>query len=279
MWCGKPPDCGKIVFIQGPRGYTGPKGETGAVGPTGPTGATGPAGRNGQDGIGITGPTGPVGATGPTCPAGQDGGTTGATGAAGASGSAVFDPYDVFVQAGATGGNGSREMPFGTIAAGYAAVEPYGKVNILSGTYNLNDTLQIAKNGVTMEGSNGAEVVLQSPVIPFLVTASDVTIKNLVITSDNPYFVEFIQVGGSNFELLDNTIYGPEQAGDSSTRVVNRGVVTQNGVVDFTFRNNVFHSLRQPAYFNPNSTGKVIFNTVFDTRGYVVNGAEVLFFG
>lgn len=130
-----------------------------------------------------------------------------------------------------------------------------------------------------MEGSNGAEVVLQSPVIPFLVTASDVTIKNLVITSDNPYPVEFIQVGGSNFELLDNTIYGPEQAGDSSTWVVNRGVVTQNGVVDFTFRNNVFYSLRQPAYFNPNSTGKVIFNTVFDTRGYVVNGAEVLFFG
>ena len=177
------------------------------------------------------------------------------------------------------GGDGSRENPFGTIADGYAAVDPEGTVHILPGTYPVNSTLQIAKESVTIEGSNGAEVVLQSAVIPFLVTAPDVTIKNLAITSDNPYPVEFIQVGGSNFDLLNNTIYGPEQAGDSSTRVVNRGVVTQNGVQNFTLRNNTFYFLRQPAYFNPSSTGKAIFNTVFDTRGYVVDGAEVLFSG
>ena len=193
MWCGKNSDCGRVVFIagpRGPRGYTGLKGD---VGPTGPTGPTGPGGQGG----GATVPTGATGPTGPT----------------GASGATAVNPYDVFVKEGVLGGDGSRENPFGTIADGYAAVEPEGTVHILPGTYPVNSTLQIAKEGVTIEGSNGAEVVLQSAVIPFLVTAPDVTIKNLAITSDNPYPLEFIQVGGSNFDLLNNTIYGPEQAG------------------------------------------------------------------
>lgn len=213
MWCGKNSDCGRVVFIagpRGPRGYTGLKGD---VGPTGPTGPTGPGGQGGgaTDPTGATGPTEPTGATGPTGPAGATG-ETGPTGPTGASGATAVNPYDVFVKEGVLGGDGSRENPFGTIADGYAAVEPEGTVHILPGTYPVNSTLQIAKEGVTIEGSNGAEVVLQSAVIPFLVTAPDVTIKNLAITSDNPYPLEFIQVGGSNFDLLNNTIYGPEQA-------------------------------------------------------------------
>lgn len=212
-----------MVFIAGPRGargYTGLKGDVGPTGPTGPGGQGGGA----TDPTGATGPTGPTGATGPTGPAGAIGetgptgptgatGETGSTGPTGASGATAVNPYDVFVKEGVLGGDGSRENPFGTIADGYAAVEPEGTVHILPGTYPVNSTLQIAKEGVTIEGSNGAEVVLQSAVIPFLVTAPDVTIKNLAITSDNPYPLEFIQVGGSNFDLLNNTIYGPEQAG------------------------------------------------------------------
>lgn len=133
MWCGKNSDCGRVVFItgpRGPRGYTGLKGD---VGPTGPTGPTGPGGQGG----GATGPTGPTGASGAT----------------------AVNPYDVFVKEGVLGGDGSRENPFGTIADGYAAVEPEGTVHILPGTYPVNSTLQIAKEGVTIEGSNGAEVL------------------------------------------------------------------------------------------------------------------------
>lgn len=37
--------------------------------------------------------------------------------------------------------------------------------------------------------------------------------------------------------------------------------------------------MRQPAYFNPASTVKAIFNVAFDARGYVVDGASVLFSG
>lgn len=84
--------------------------------------------------------------------------------------------------------------------------------------------------------------------------ADNVTIKEFNMTSDNPYPVEFIQVAGNNDQILDNEIYGPEQAGDSSNWVVNRGFVTQGSATNLLVRNNIFYSLRQPAYLNPNST-------------------------
>ena len=221
------------------------------------------------------------GPTGPTGPQGVQGeqGVTGPTGATGASGAFALDPYNVFVREGSVDGNGSRANPFGTIAEGYAAVEPYGTVNVLSGTYPVDSQLNIAKTGVTLKGYNEAEILLTADVVPILITASDVSVENLTLTSDVPYPKEFIQIGGENALIKDNTIYGPAQSGPSTGWVVNRGIVTQNGVQNFTLLNNTFYSLRQPAYFNPQSTGKVIFNTVFDTRGYVVDRASVLFSG
>ena len=99
-------------------------------GPTGPTGATGPRGERGADGA--TGPTGATGATGPIGPTG-------------ASGAFAVNPYYVFVRAGNVGGDGSRANPFGTVEEGYNAVEPYGTVNVLRGTYPVDSQLQIAK--------------------------------------------------------------------------------------------------------------------------------------
>ena len=77
------------------------------------------------------------------------------------------------------------------------------------------------------------------------------TIEGLTMTSDNPYPVEFIQVAGDNDQILNNQIYGPQQPGDSSTWVVNRGFVTQGGATSLLVRGNDFHTLRQPAYLNP----------------------------
>ena len=41
----------------------------------------------------------------------------------------------------------------------------------------------------------------------------------------------------------------------------------------------IFHSLRQPAYLNPGSTGPIMDNVCCNTRGYVVDGADFLFSG
>ena len=121
--------------------------------------------------------------------------------------------------------------------------------------------------------------MLQSAIIPFLCNSDDITIDGLTMTSDQPYPVEFIQIGGNNDQILNCTIYGPNQSGDSSTWVVNRGFVTQPNTTNLLVRNNIFHTLRQPAYLNPNSTGTIMDNVVYNTCGYVVDRAVFVFSG
>lgn len=251
-------------ITSGPTGPTGPTGPAGAVGPTGPTGAGAP---------GAAGPTGPTGAAGATGP-------TGPTGPTGATGSVQPNPYDLYVQSdAAAGGDGSQAAPFQTIDEALAAVEPDGTIHVLRGTYPITQQLVVNKPGVTIRGTAGAEVLLKAPIVPFLLTGGDDTLDGLTITSDQPYPVEFIQVAGDGNQVLNCQIYGLDQAGDSSTWVVNRGLVTQVGSTNLLVRSNIFHTLRQPAYLNPSSTGTFMDNVCYNTRGYVVDRAIFLFSG
>ncbi len=289
------------VGPTGPTGATGPTGPagtaslTGPTGPTGATGATGPTGPAGAAGLpGPTGPTGATGATGATGPAGAAGlsgptgptGPTGATGAVGptgptgATGSIEPNPYNLYVQADAApGGDGSQAAPFETIEQALAVAQPDGFIHVLRGTYPITQQMVVSIPGLTIQGSAGAEILLQAPVVPFLCNGGDDTIDGLTMTSDNPYPVEFIQVAGDGNQILNCQIYGPEQAGDSSTWVVNRGFVTQGNATNLLVRDNIFHTLRQPAYLNPGSTGTIMNNVVYNTRGYVVDQAIFLFSG
>lgn len=254
------------------RGATGPTGPAGAAGVTGPTGPAGPAG------AGATGPTGVTGPTGPTGPAGA--GAPGPTGPTGPTGSIQPNPYDLYVRADAApGGDGSQAAPYQTIAEALAAVEPDGVIHVMRGTYPITQQLALTKPGLTIRGSAGAEILLQAPVVPFLLGGGDETIDGLTMTSDQAYPVEFIQVAGSGNRILNCDIYGPEQPGDSSTWVVNRGFVTQLDSTELLVRGCIFHSLRQPAYLNPGSTGTIMDNVCYNTRVYVVDGADFLFSG
>ncbi len=261
-----------ICLVQGNRGPTGP---TGPIGPTGATGATGisvtgptgPTGPTGATGISITGPTGPEGATGPTGPTG-------------ATGSIEPNPYNLYVEStAAPNGDGSQFSPFQTIEQALAVVKTNGIIHVLSGTYPITQQIVLNIPGLTLKGMAGTDILLEAPVVPFLCNGDNITIDGLNMTSDNPYPVEFIQIAGDGNQILNCKIYGPEQSGDSSTWVVNRGFVTQNNSTNLLVRNNVFYSLRQPAYLNPNSTGIIMDNVTFNTRGFVVDRAIFLFSG
>lgn len=276
----------------GPTGATGPAGEAGLPGPTGPmgadgmTGPTGPAGEAGLPGptgaTGADGPTGPTGATGGEGPAGPTGATgpTGPAGPTSATGSLAANPYNLFVQADAPpGGDGSQAEPFQTIQQALAVAPPDSVINVLRGTYPVSQQLAVSTPGLTIRGRAGAVILLQAPVVPFLCNGGDDAIDGLTITSDNPYPVEFIQVGGDGNQILNCQIYGPDQPGDSSTWVVNRGFVTQGNTTNLLVRDNVFHTLRQSAYLNPGSAGTIMNNVAYNTRGYVVDRATFLFSG
>ena len=194
---------------------------------------------------------------GPTGPAGNDGipGEVGLTGPTGPAGSIEANPYNLYVSSSApAGGDGSQASPFQTIEEALAVAKPNSTINVLPGTYPISNQINLNIPGLILKGYAGSDILLENSVVPFLVSAGNVTIKEFNMTSDNPYPVEFIQVAGNNDQILDNEIYGPEQAGDSSNWVVNRGFVTQGSATNLLVRNNIFYSLRQPAYLNLNST-------------------------
>lgn len=251
-------DCNKINSMPCMRIYHVP-GPQGPTGPTGPTGTAGIAGTIGP--TGATGATGPIGPTGPT-------------------GSVETNPYNLYVQStAAPDGDGSQARPFQTIYEALAVAEPNGIINILQGMYPITQQISLNIPGLTIKGRAGSLILLQAPIVPFLCNNNNITIDGLTMTSDQPYPVEFIQIGGNGNQILNCHIYGPNQAGDSSTWVVNRGFVTQSNVTNLLVRNNIFHTLRQSAYLNPNSTGTIMDNVVYNTRGYVVDRAVFLFSG
>ena len=256
-------------------------GVTGPTGPTGPQviGATGPTGPTGSQGISIIGPTGPIGPTGATGPIGPTG-ATGPIGPTGATGTVEPNPYNLYVLSNAgPGGDGSQLAPFQTIEQALAVAQPNGIINVLSGTYSITQQITLNIPGLILKGRAGTLILLQDSLVPFLCNSDNITIDGFTMTSDNPYPVEFIQIGGNNNQILNCQIYGPNQPGDSSTWVVNRGFVTQNSITNLLVRNNIFHTLRQSAYLNPNSTGTIMDNVTYNTRGFVVDQASFLFSG
>lgn len=152
-------------------------------------------------------------------------------------------------------------------------------IHVLRGTYPITQQLAVTTPGLSIRGEAGAVIELQAPVVPFLLAGGYDTLEGLTLTSDQPYPVEFIQLAGEGDQILNCLIYGPPQAGDSSTWVVNRGFVTQGGASSELVRGNIFHSLRQPAYLNPGSSGTIMDNVAYNTRGYVVDGADFVFSG
>ncbi|CAM5207976.1 hypothetical protein UACE39S_00328 [Ureibacillus acetophenoni] len=176
-------------------------------------------------------------------------------------------PTNIFVRAGEIGGNGSFAHPFGTIQEGIAAVSVGGTVNILAGTYPITSQINVNKSGITIRGEVGTLLMLQADLIPLLVTAPDTTIEGLTITSDIPYQKEFIQVGGANTTIRNNTIFGPVQPPPMANWVVNRAIVPQVGVQNILIENNTMHSLRTGVYINPNVTGLIQGNIIYNTKG------------
>ena len=156
---------------------------------------------------------------------------------------------------------------------------PGGFIHVLQGTYLITQQLTVNIPGLTIQGAADAVILLEAPVVPFLCNGGSNTIDGLTMTSDNPYPVEFIQISGDGNQILNCQIYGPSQPGDSSTWIVNRGFVTQGNATNLLVRNNIFHTLRQSAYLNPGSTGTIINNVAYNTRGYVVDQATFLFSG
>ncbi len=192
----------------------------------------------------------------------------------------VVDTANIYVKAGSVGGNGSIAHPFGTISEGIAAVAPGGTVHVAAGTYPITTQINVNKADITLLGEPGAEILLQADIIAMLITGNGATVQGLTMTSDIPYPKEFIQIGAPNVKLIGNTIYGPVQPPPMDNWVVNRAVVSQVATSNVLLQENTFYSLRTGMYINPNTTGAINNNVVYNTKGgFLVDGAFTTFNG
>ena len=121
---------------------------------------------------------------GPTGPAGNDGipGDIGLTGPTGHAGSIEANPYNLYVSSSApAGGDGSQASPFQTIEEALAVAKPNSTINVLPGTYPISNQINLNILGLILKGYTGSDILLENSVVPFLVSADNVTIKELVI--------------------------------------------------------------------------------------------------
>ncbi len=98
------------------------------------------------------------------------------------------DPFNIFVQSGAVGGNGTLNHPFGTIEEGMNAVADGGTVHILEGIYNIASQLNITKSMI-LDGSQAISMpqLIFDPIVNLdglVIESDDVTISNLHLISN-----------------------------------------------------------------------------------------------
>jgi len=98
------------------------------------------------------------------------------------------------------------------------------------------------------------------------------------MTSDIAYEAEFIQIGGSNSRVQGNVIFGPDQAPlPMADWVINRALVSQVNTDNLLVQDNIFYSLRTGMYINPGTSGHIIGNVIYYTKGgFLVDGASVV---
>lgn len=152
-----------------------------------------------------------------------------------------------------------------------------GDVIEVTGDLTVAGTTTIDED-VTVTGAPGVTVTQTATAITFLITGDGATLSGLTITSDTPKAREFVQIGADDVTLADTTIYGPDQALPMSGWVGNRGFVTQGGIEGLTVAGNTFHSMRSGAYLNPNGTGEITGNTLYNTKGdFLIDNAAFTF--
>ncbi|WCK56778.1 right-handed parallel beta-helix repeat-containing protein [Aneurinibacillus sp. Ricciae_BoGa-3] len=186
------------------------------------------------------------------------------------SASSAVTPMAVF--------NQTQGTFYPTIPSAVADAHNNDVLLVLPGT--INQSTQVVINiPLTLQGLPGSRIVLTADTILFLVVGNNITLENLTITSDVPK--EFIQIGGNNNRILNNTIFGPPQQLPMINWVVNRAVVPQaNNANNLIVKGNNFHSLRTGMYLNPGTNGNITNNVVFNTKGgFLVDNASFVLQG
>ena len=164
-----------------------------------------------------------------------------------------------------------------------------GDIIGIDGTCQITSIINISKQ-LTIDG--GTTALLQaSSVIPtgsggskpvFEIYAAGTTIQNLKIEKTDKSIggdQNLIYVAANNVTIKNNEIWGKFVLATDGGQV-SRALITASGAyTGLVMEGNNMHDLRQPAYFNPTTTGTIKNNNVYNTKGFVVVNNNLIFTG
>jgi hypothetical protein len=175
------------------------------------------------------------------------------------------------------GGGGTPDYP--TIQDAVTAAAPSDTIHVAAGTYAVPANINLNKANLTIVGAGSTNTIVQvsGTGYRFSITAAGVTIRDLqVVKTDKTGVQDIIYIGASNVSIKNNLIWGQFVIGDGD---VSRAMVVAGGLAGLQIEGNTIHSLRQPGYFSGPTTGNIVNNYVYGTKGWVIEGADMTFTG
>ncbi|MBF2053911.1 MAG: hypothetical protein IGS03_10675 [Candidatus Sericytochromatia bacterium] len=157
---------------------------------------------------------------------------------------------------------------------------PGDTLTLQDGVYNLNGRSLNLNKALTLQGQSLNTRLQQAynaadSTRVLNISAAGARLRQLQIEKTNKTGVHnLVQISASNVTLEDLQISGLFENGDGD---VSRALEIAGGLSGLLIQNNRIFGLRQPAYINPGSTGQINGNTVYGTRGWVIDGARMGF--
>lgn len=154
-------------------------------------------------------------------------------------------------------------------------------IEVPAGTHPLTALVTVNKD-VTIHGAGAGVTIFEvtgggaGNAHRIALTADGATLENLEISKvDELTPQNIIYVAANNVTLQGLTVHGMWNIGEDQ---VSRAIEAVGGKTGILFQNNTFYGLRQPGYLNT-SQFDIKNNTVYGTKGWVLEGANVTFTG
>lgn len=167
------------------------------------------------------------------------------------------DPDNLFVQAGAVGGDGSAARPFGELSSAIEAVNPGGTVHIRKGTYPVGKPIEICRPNILLAGEQGARLIYQLPVSSMAIRCAGVSVTGLIFEGTLPEHT-FLTVEGDGVSIRSNTIFSIPGSGCTGIAINGR----RSGI---TVDGNTLYNLKFGIYSDADCTaGRIHGNHIYN---------------
>jgi nitrous oxidase accessory protein NosD len=148
-------------------------------------------------------------------------------------------------------------------------------IDITPGTHTLAGVLNLNKP-VTLHGVDRPLIQVSGSGDRFDISAAGVSMDGLRIEkTDKVGEQNIIRIRASDINIVENEIFGHYVFGEND---VSRAMVINAGAFSgINISGNTIHDLRQPAYISGTHTGLISNNYVYRTRGWVLEGGDLIF--